>query len=275
MSRNLNPEEKERIRDKYEECIFFRLVNQSCKKYEREMKLFRFSPEDVFVESLNVLDDLKAPNRNNDDLCCTLWDDLYCEFRERGDNLPDEELEKAVAVVISMVTYCLVLLNSMRYHGLVGKLNMIMTEHYHNYLEIQLSIDTSARKNNMGEFCLWLEDYMQCDKYLSEEIDECLEENEDVEEKENDGDSKIAPSKVRAKVLLEILKQCGLGLDKQEMTKVARLLGFILGSSSDYMRNIMTTNSGLTLNEKTHDKYLREINTLLSIMQSNIRIKCE
>lgn len=48
MNRNLNQEEKEKIRDKYGEHVFFRLLNQSCKRYEREMNMFRFSPEDAF-----------------------------------------------------------------------------------------------------------------------------------------------------------------------------------------------------------------------------------
>ena len=176
MSRNLNPEEKEKLRDKYGEHIFFRLVNQSCKRYERGMRVFRFSPEDVFVEALNVLDDLKAPNRNNDDLCDTLWDDLFCDFRERGENIPDEELDKAVAIVLSVVTYCLVLLDSMRYNGWVGKLNKAMQEHYPNYLTIQISIDMSANKIEMDAIKDWLVEYMQTDNYLSEEVEDNLED---------------------------------------------------------------------------------------------------
>lgn len=176
MSRNLNPEEKARIRDEYGELDFFRLVNQSCKKYERELGVFRFSPEDVFVEALDVLDDLKAPDRNNDDLCDTLWDDLYCEFRDRGENIPEAELDKAVAIVLSVVTCCLVLLDTMRYNGVAGKLNNVLREHYAGFLNIQLSIDTFAGKIGKGEIRQWLAEYMQCDTYLHDEVMDCLEE---------------------------------------------------------------------------------------------------
>lgn len=275
MNRNLNPEEKEKLRDKYEDHIFFRLVNQSCKKYEREMKVFRFSPEDVFVEALNVLDDLKAPNRNNEDLCDTLWDDLFCDFRERGENVPDAELDKAVAVVLSVVTYSLVLIDSMRYNGIVGKLTFLICQHFKGYTDIQQNIHLYAMKVSMEELKDWICQYMQCDTYLYDEVMDCLDEKVEEEKDTNEEMSKIAPNKVRAQVLLEILKQCGLGLDKQDMTKVARLVGFITGASSEKIRQQLSRDGELILNAKTHQKHVEEVNKILSEMKCKIKMKCE
>lgn len=178
MSRNLNQEEKERVRDRFGEHIFFRLVNQSCKKYERELKVFRLSPEDIFVEVMNLLDDMKARPENNADLCDTIWDDLYCAFRERSKDIPETELTKAVAVVISMVTYCLVLLNMTLYNGVVGRLNLLLTEQYKGYLDIELSIDAFATKIGKNALCNWLNEYMQGNDYLSEEVEDCIEMEE-------------------------------------------------------------------------------------------------
>ena len=179
MSRNLNPEEKEKLRNKYGEHIYFRLVNQSCKKYERELRVFRLSPEDVFMETLNVLDDLKAPDRNNDDLCDTLWDDLYCEFRDRGDDIPEEELNKAVAIVLSMVTYCLVLLDDMRYNGINAKLLFSLFEHYGSYSDIHHSIEPHAMKIGVNELKGWITEYMKCDTYMYDEVMDCIEEKDE------------------------------------------------------------------------------------------------
>lgn len=178
MSRNLNQEEKERVKDRFGEHIFFRLVNQSCKKYERELKVFRLSPEDIFVEVLNVLDDMKARPENNADLCDTIWDDLYCAFRERGEDIPETELTKAVAVVISLVMYCLVLLNMTRYNGVVGRLNLLLTEQYKGYGDIALSFDTFASKIGKDALYKWVYDYMQCNDYLSEEVEDCIDMEE-------------------------------------------------------------------------------------------------
>lgn len=175
MSKNLSPEEKGRIRDKYGRHPLLRLATQSCKRYEREMGTFRFSPEDVFLETLNVLDDLKAPDRAGDDLCDTLWDDLYCDFRSRGESLPEEELEKAVAVVMSMATYLLVLADLMCYNGLAGRLVMAISEHFKGYLEIQQNINYHAQKTGIAELQAWIAVYMGHDTYLSEEVEDCLE----------------------------------------------------------------------------------------------------
>ena len=274
MSRNLNLEEKVKLRDKFEEHIFFRLVKQSCKKYESELRVFRFSPEDVFMETLNVLDDLKAPNRNNDDLCDTLWDDLYCEFRYRGENIPEEELNKAVAIVLSMVVCSLALLDSMRYNGIGLKLMQTINEHYKGFNDIVLSINPYATKIGFFKLREWIAEYMKCDTYLYDEAMDYLEEKEE-EEEVNDENSQYAPNKVRAKVLLEILEQCGLGLDQQDMTKVARLVGFIIGASSNSLRNTLTTGNGLILSNKQHGKHVEEVNKLLAEMKSKIKLKCE
>lgn len=275
MSRNLNPEEKEKLRNKYGEHIYFRLVNQSCKKYERELRVFRLSPEDVFMETLNVLDDLKAPDRNNNDLCDTLWDDLYCEFRDRGDDIPEEELNKAVAIVLSMVTYCLVLLDAMRYNGINGKLLFSLFEHYGSYREIHHSIEPHGMKIGVNELKGWVTEYMKCDTYLYDEVMDYLEEKFEEEKETDEETSKIAPNKVRAQVMLEILRQCGLGLDKQDMTKVARLVGFVTGSSPEKIRQQLSRDGELILNAKTHQKHVDEVNKILSEMKSKIKLKCE
>lgn len=275
MSRNLNPEEKEKLRNKYGEHIYFRLVNQSCKKYERELRVFRLSPEDVFMETLNVLDDLKAPDRNNDDLCDTLWDDLYCEFRDRGNDIPEEELNKAVAIVLSMVTYCLVLLDAMRYNGINGRLFLLLCEHYKSHSDIHHSIDLHVVKMGVNELKEWITGYMKCDTYLYDEVMDYLEEKVEEEKDTNEETSKIAPNKVRAQALLEILKQCGLGLDKQDMTKVARLVGFITGASSEKIRQQLSRDGELILNAKTHQSHVEEVNKILSEMKSKIKLECE
>ncbi len=275
MSRNLNPEEKDKLRDKYGEHIFFRLVNQSCKKYESELRVFRLSPEDVFMESLNVLDDLKAPDRNNEDLCETIWDDLYCEFRDRGENIPEEELYKAVAIVLSVVTSCLVLLDLIPYNGFNCKLTISLSEHYKGYTDIHHSIEYCATKIGVNNLKDWLTEYMQCSTYLYDEVANYLNETDEEEKELNDESSELAPNKVRAKVLLEILKQCGLGLDEQDMTKVVRLVGFIIGASAKRLRNNMTSYDGLKLTKKQHGKHVENVNNILSQMNAKIRLECE
>jgi hypothetical protein len=275
MSRNLNQEEKVKLRDKYEEHIYFRLVKQSCKKYESELRVFRFSPEDVFMETLNVLDDLKAPNRNNDDLYSIIWDDLFCEFRDRGENIPEEELNKAVAIVISMVTFCLALLDSMKYNGVNGKLIRLLSNKYRGYRDFHRFTELRANIIGIDELKDWLAGYMQCDTYMYDEVMDYLEEKEEVEET-NDEDSKIAPSKVRAQALLEILNLCNMGTDIQDVSKISRLIGFIIGHSPEKLRQTLIKDGrSIVLKRNTHQKHVDEVNKILSDMNSKIKLECE
>ncbi len=175
-NRNLNPEEKDAIKNKYEEHIYFRLVKQSCKKYERELSTFRFSPEDVFLESLYILDDLKSPIKNKADMCDMLWDDLYCDFRERGEYIPKEELDKAVAVVLTIVYYALNLTESVFYNKMTGRLILTLNEHYNDFRRIQNDIHYQAQKIGFGKLKAWVVEYMNCGDYLSEEVEDALED---------------------------------------------------------------------------------------------------
>jgi len=81
---------------------------------------------------------------------------------------------------------------------------------------------------------------------------------------------KSTPLKVRMKVLLEIMKRAGIGTDNKDMTKVARMAAFILGSSFDYLYGLM--NKGFELNEKTHGKSVEEVNKYLKDLDCNYRI---
>ncbi|MBR6589011.1 MAG: hypothetical protein IKK67_00850 [Bacteroidaceae bacterium] len=180
MSRNLNHEEKGRIKDRYSNHLFYRLANLSCKRFESQMKSFRFSPEDVFVEALNVLDDLKEPQANLDDACNTMWDDLYCRFRDRGEDLPEEEVNLAVCIVMSMVVMCLTGSKVMRYSGKIGGLIMLQSQHYPSVMAIQGHIEFFVHRIGINNFCQWAKEYMTCDAYLSEEVEDCLKGEEDM-----------------------------------------------------------------------------------------------
>ena len=159
-------------------------------------------------------------------------------------------------------------------HGGIGKLIHLLCNNYSEFRVIHQSIDYYGKKIGLSELKDWITEYMVCDTYLYDDVMDYLEEKEE-EEEVNEENSKYAPNKVRAKVLLEILEQCGLGLDQQDMTKVVRLVGFIIGASSNSLRNNLTTGNGLILSDKQHGKYVEEVNKLLTEMKSKIKLNCE
>jgi hypothetical protein len=137
-----------------------------------------------------------------------------------------------------MVTFCLALLDSMKYNGVNGKLIRLLSNKYRGYRDFHRFTELRANIIGIDELKDWLAGYMQCDTYMYDEVMDYLEEKEEVEET-NDEDSKIAPSKVRAQALLEILNLCNMGTDIQDVSKISRLIGFIIGHSPEKLRQTL------------------------------------
>lgn len=256
MSRNLNHEEKEKIKDRYSNHLFYRLANLSCKRFESQMKSFRFSPEDVFVEALNVLDDLKSPQTNPDEMCNTMWDDLYCRFRDRGEDFPEEEVNLAVCIVMSMVVMCLSGSRVMRFNGKIGGLIMLQSQHYSSVMAIQGHIEYFVHRIGMDNFCQWAKEYMTCDAYLSEEVEDCLNGEETIAvESSRVFLSAKRGSKIDFIRVVNVLYELGLFQDEQggsvTKKKVFTTLGrFVNVDLSDYDKDLSRSLTDSTALEK-------------------------
>jgi len=81
---------------------------------------------------------------------------------------------------------------------------------------------------------------------------------------------KAAAVKVRAKVLLELMKRSGIGLDKKDRTKVCRLAALVMGC--DYKSLLNTVAEGISLNERTHRKDVDQANLLLDDLEADFKL---
>ena len=84
-------------------------------------------------------------------------------------------------------------------------------------------------------------------------------------------EEKMAAVKVRAKVLLELMKRSGIGLDKKDRTKVCRLAALVMGCN--YKALLNTVAEGISLNERTHRKDVDQANLLLDDLEADFRLK--
>ena len=85
-----------------------------------------------------------------------------------------------------------------------------------------------------------------------------------------DGAQKAVTVKVRAKVLLELMKRCGMGLDTRDRTKVCRLAAILMGC--DYKALLNTVSDGIRLNERTHSDEVKQVNALLKDLETDYRL---
>ena len=99
--------------------------------------------------------------------------------------------------------------------------------------------------------------------------DSTKEERDDGSSRCDEG--KVAAVKVRAKVLLELMKRSGIGLDKKDRTKVCRLAALVMGC--DYKSLLNTVAEGISLNERTHRKDVDQANLLLDDLEADFALK--
>ena len=85
------------------------------------------------------------------------------------------------------------------------------------------------------------------------------------------GGEKTAAVKVRASVLLELMKRADIGLDKRDRTKVCRLAALVLGC--DYKSLYNAVSEGISLNTRTHGEDAELANRFLDDLGADFRVK--
>ena len=137
MLKRLNQEEKENIKGRYGEHPLYLMIRRTCKRFESRMPVFRLSPEEIFLRVSMIMDDIKESPEKTDNLYDTIWDDLYCEYRDLGNDIPPEtELELGVCLVITVLACCLGRSKSLLSNYTIAKLMEQAHNHYPGASEI-------------------------------------------------------------------------------------------------------------------------------------------
>jgi hypothetical protein len=88
--------------------------------------------------------------------------------------------------------------------------------------------------------------------------------------KDSEG-TKATTVKVRASVLLELMKRADIGLDKRDRTKVCRLAALVLGC--DYKSLYNAVSEGISLNARSHGGDVELANRYLDDLGADFRVK--
>ena len=102
------------------------------------------------------------------------------------------------------------------------------------------------------------------------EGDVCYEKNSDGHTAEKEAALKNVTVKVRAMLLLELMKRSGIGLDTKERTKVCRVAAMLMGC--DYKALLNTVVEGIKLNNATHGKEVELVNNMLDGLEADFRL---
>ena len=152
--------------------IFSMLQNPS-KSIEREMSAVRLSPEEVFLEAMEQVDNaLEDPVTANLDFM-GLYDQLFCDIR---DLCPPELDENEVELAASEINFVVSLLLTMTDRHTYKKMAMTLVGQINQDIYNQLRETFEPYIIRMGEDKIkkYLKDYLESDNFLSDEIKECI-----------------------------------------------------------------------------------------------------
>lgn len=154
------------------------------------MSAFRLLPEEVFQETLAILDTLLSEPERAALYCGVLWDELFCDFRSaeiptdmESKEVSDEELHTGVCVVISMVVTCLTLIGRHPYIAMSNLIRSSMDEAYkEQWHAIHTSITDKFLQQDIKTLATWLHDYTDSPELLTDQDGLLLLEEEKKKE---------------------------------------------------------------------------------------------
>ena len=178
MKSRLRKEEKESIHRKYELDILYKLLFNPGTKFASKLA-YRLSPEELFIECFDILDSIKEKNRDDANYyVSSLWDREFCNLRDiKKDEESEEDVKKAVAVIIFGAAFCLNLSKKPVYTELAASVfnNLLELEKYDDKIDILENIFTeNYYQIDSGKAQQALEEYMESDNFISDEIYELL-----------------------------------------------------------------------------------------------------
>ncbi|MCH5308341.1 MAG: hypothetical protein J1E58_00660 [Prevotella sp.] len=176
MRHRLRRHEKEEIRRRYKDNAIYKAFAAPCKKYEAQATGFRLSPEELFWECMAVLDDIKEASEDARFALQEFWSGRVVDYGELNGGVERERIEEAASMVTLSVVLCLSTLDLSTYNTLsmvlAGQLN------WDSPAMVEMREHLTSNIYRLGEdvFSSAVEAYMDSDEYVSDDIEELLDE---------------------------------------------------------------------------------------------------
>ena len=227
MRNRLRRSAREAVRNEYGENVIFLAMMNPCEHFSTKMPKFRMYAEECFLEVLAVLDDIKEDEKNAPFNLEHRWDKIYNDFRDlAGEETEQKELELATSVVIYCVVLLLTFTEKPLYNTLIIRLMGQLDEHGACIAELNDTFMPNIYRMDIEKLKVSILDYMRSDVFLSDEIEEMVENVEDISQAPSTSEKKtggsetsnlrIAPGKETSMlVVLDTMYKAGWFVDNK------------------------------------------------------------
>lgn len=255
MKNRLRRHEKEAIHNKYKDEPLYKLLYAPTKAFEREMKLFTLSSDEVFMEVMDILDRLKMDKNEARDYARSLWDTYYCDYRDLADTqVSDEEITLATSVVLYGVVMCL---NQAVSYTSLSAIILTQLSDPNNRVNVSHLNETYNKtyyRLNAQQIADAFVDYMKSERRVSQEIEELLSQlpKTPIEEvnQTNDNQDRIS----NRQLVLLFLELFNVPLDHStNINAFSKFLAYVSGRSAGGIRDIINRNEVDYDSEKTKE----------------------
>lgn len=174
MKALLNNDEKETLNKKFSDNAIFAIFPKLFKTYERELKTLALVPEEVFVNSMSLLDNIRKNNNTEPDFE-ELFDNLYCDIRNVARQMKrpyeDDEIQTAALIIILATAICCIEIEDSRFLMLACSILEFIKEKDSSFFDVGVKrILTKFDGDATDKFCIEIKKIFKQDIYLSEQI---------------------------------------------------------------------------------------------------------
>ena len=169
MKNRLRRREREAIRSKYAGSeLLYKAMGKGARELEKRMGSFRFSAEELFMEVMAMVDDVKEEPRCASEALDDWWNTLYCDFRD---------LDTADSPEVVYVTLLLLGMCRGRHYEMLPAILMAQLTQYHPHIFNELQQLFLPELWRIGEERVHtrINAYMDSEEWISDEAAALLE----------------------------------------------------------------------------------------------------
>ncbi len=238
MHYRLQRNAKRELKSRYSRNTIYRVLKAPCQKHEAESKSFYLSAEEVFYECICALDVIREEPAEAVFNFQDFWSEKYNEYRELTSEVSAEnEIATAASLVVLSVVVCLNVSSVQLYNTLTLSMVRQLKEHDPSYLTIQEELLANIHRLGDEKFTKSVVEYLKGDDFLSDEIEEVLDEvpeEEPASWEENVNAEKLTTNQLI--VFFDVILDIGFTPETTNVSAYSKLIGLIAGKPQESIR---------------------------------------
>lgn len=278
MKNRLRRKEREAVKSKYAQGeLLYKAMGKGARELEKRMGHFRFSVEELFMEVMSVVDNVKESPSDAHELLDDWWNTLYCDFRDLDTaESPDEEIRLATSEVVYVAMLLLNMCQGIAYTRIsVTLMGQLGESHPEAFDELQKLFMPELWRIGEEKIRARINAYMEGEEWISDDITDMLEglpreENTvlpvEIKTASIKGGSELTNRQLI--ILFESLLDVSLSSQFTNIKALARLIAKVSGHSEGSIRTYI--NQGIDYDSASVKNDVEVVATLVEAVKPKI-----